>query len=300
MSLRFTVLASGSRGNACLVQSNGFGVLLDGGLPARDLRNRLQQGGHSLDSFQAMLLTHTHSDHWNDSTLGLLLRRGLPLYCHPSHHDILQRYSRYYARLQAAGLLRAFQPGEEFVLASELTCIALPVCHDGGETFGFRFRGPGDLFGTAATIGYASDLGTWDETLARELANVDLLAIEFNHDVDLELRSSRPMRLIERVLSEQGHLSNEQAAQLLQAVLQLSEPGRLRHLVQLHLSEDCNRPELARRSVQQVIEATAFEIQVHTAAQHKPGKTLHVTPGRAKRRRSASQEVSLPGRSSEM
>src|SRR5262245_21210229 len=120
MTLRFTALASGSGGNACLVQTDGFGLLLDAGLGPKDLTGRLREAGHPLSSVQAMLLTHTHTDHWNDRLLAWLFRRELPLYCHPSHHAALGRYSQNFAKLLDAGLVRAFAAGEVLVLAPGL------------------------------------------------------------------------------------------------------------------------------------------------------------------------------------
>lgn len=295
MTLRYTVLASGSRGNASLVQTDSFALLLDAGLPAKDLTNRLREAGHAPSCVQAMLLTHTHSDHWNDSILGWLRRRELPLYCHPSHHAVISRYSRHFEKLREAGLVRHYCPGEELVLSPGLRCTPLPVRHDGGETFGFHLRGPADLFGSASAIGYAADLGTWDDSLAQALADVDLLAVEFNHDVDLERRSSRPAFLVARVLGDEGHLSNDQAARLVQAVLARSTPGRLRHLVQLHLSEDCNRPELARKAAREALATHEYLVSVHTAAQHKPGKVLRLEPGRARKRQPRPEGAWLPG-----
>lgn len=278
MTLRFTVLASGSRGNASLIQTDGFGILLDAGLSPKELSNRLAAVGHSLASVHAMLLTHTHSDHWNDGVFGWLLRKGLPLFCHPTHYAVLTRYARNFPRLLQAGLVRTYLGGEDLVLAPGLRCRPLPVRHDGGETFGFRLEGPFDLFGQASAIGYLSDLGTWDETLVDSLANVDLLALEFNHDFELEKSSNRPGFLIARVLGEEGHLSNEQAADMLRAVLKRSQPGRLQHVVQLHLSEDCNRPALARQAARAVLTELSYSVRIHTAQQHKPGRVLQLNP----------------------
>src|SRR5262249_30588207 len=133
----------------------------------------------------------------------------------------------------------------DFSPAPGLRCRPLPVSHDGGATFGFRLEGGADLFGHACAAGYVADLGCWDDALAGALAEVDLLALELNHDVGMECASGRTPRLIARVLGDEGHLSNEQAAGLLRAVLRRSTPGRLRHVVQLHLSRDCNPPSLA-------------------------------------------------------
>src|SRR5689334_1514021 len=104
--LRFTVLASGSGGNASLVESDGFGVLIDVGLGPRQLAARLTAAGLSWSAVQAVLLTHTHSDHWKDATLAYLHRHKIPLYCHANHHTVLCTYSDGFLALQNAGLVR--------------------------------------------------------------------------------------------------------------------------------------------------------------------------------------------------
>ena len=121
--------------------------------------------------------------------------------------------------------MRPFEPWQEFALAAGLRCRPLPVRHDGGATFGFRLEGGRDLFGQAAAVGYVADLGCWDDDLAGGLADVDLLAVEFNHDVAMEYASGRSPRLIDRVLGDEGHLSNAQGAGLVRAVLARSETG---------------------------------------------------------------------------
>jgi phosphoribosyl 1,2-cyclic phosphodiesterase len=304
MSLRFTVLASGSSGNASLVEADGFGLLIDAGLGPRQLAARLAAAGSSWSAVQAVLLTHTHSDHWKDRTLAHLCRRRIPLYCHADSHSDLQTYSPAFLELTAEGLVRPFESGEEFVVAQGLRCRPLPLRHDSGATFGFRIEGPRDLFGQAAAVGYVADLGCWDEALADGLADVDLLAVEFNHDLAMELASGRSPRLIGRVLGDEGHLSNTQGAALVRAVLGRSEIGRVRHLVQLHLSRQCNRPTLAREAAKAILDDFAVRVEVHTARQDEPGTTLllGVVAKRPRglaarwipRRRAAAQQA-LPG-----
>jgi phosphoribosyl 1,2-cyclic phosphodiesterase len=276
MALRFTVLASGSGGNASLVQTENFGVLIDAGLGPRQLAARLKAAGLSWSLVQAVLLTHTHSDHWKDRTLAHLTRRQIPLYCHPDHHPPLLTYSPAFAGLLSAGLVRPFEAGQDLALAPGLRCRPLPIRHDGGATFGFRLEGSPDLFGRPVALGYVADLGSWDEDLVGHLADVDLLAVEFNHDVDLEYASGRTPHLIARVLGDEGHLSNEQAAALVQAVLRRSPAGRLQHLVQLHLSRDCNRPALAQKAARAALAGLSTAARVHTAHQDVPTPALHV------------------------
>jgi ribonuclease BN (tRNA processing enzyme) len=276
MPLRFTVLGSGSAGNASLLQIDGFGLLLDAGLGPRKLAARLAAVGASWSQIRAVLLTHTHSDHWREKTLVQLLRRRIPLYCHGDHHGVLTTYGTAFASLLAENLVRRYDAGEEFSLAPGLRCRPLPLRHDGGPTFGFRFETSGDLFDQSVALGYIADLGSWDDQLARALTNVDLLALEFNHDVELERASGRSPYLIARILGDEGHLSNLQAGTLLREILHRSTPGRPRHVVQLHLSRDCNRPALAAETARAVLVDAASSVQLYTASQDEPGPTLIV------------------------
>jgi phosphoribosyl 1,2-cyclic phosphodiesterase len=274
MPLRFTVLASGSGGNASLLEADGFFLLVDAGLGPRQLASRLQAVGASWREIRAVLLTHTHSDHWKERTLIHLRRMRIPFYCHPDHHGTLCHLGPTFTTLQAENLVRTYESGQVLTLGPGLRCRPLPLRHDGGATFGFRFEGSMDLFGQPYALGYAADLGSWTAELALALADVDLLALEFNHDVELERGSGRSPQLIARVLGDEGHLSNSQAAALLRQVLRLSSPGRTRHIVQLHLSRDCNRPTLAARAARAALADLPVEAEVHTAAQDVPGPTL--------------------------
>jgi phosphoribosyl 1,2-cyclic phosphodiesterase len=273
MPFRFTVLASGSAGNASLLQAGGFGVLIDAGLGPRQLGWRLAEVGLSWRDVDVVLLTHTHGDHWRDRTLAHLRRLHVPIYCHPDHHEALLAFSAEFPALCDGNLVRTYEASMPLILSRSLACRPVALRHDAGATFGFRFEGSPEPGDPQWALGYAADLGSWTADLARELADVDLLAVEFNHDVDLEKASGRPPYLIARVLGDEGHLSNQQAAALLDAVLRASRPGRMRQLVQLHLSRECNRPDLAAEAARSVLSEHG-EIPLHTAAQDEPGPTL--------------------------
>jgi phosphoribosyl 1,2-cyclic phosphodiesterase len=275
MSLHFTVLASGSAGNACLLEAGAFTLLLDAGIGPRTLAKRLEAIGASWDDIDAAILTHTHSDHWNERTFRHLHKRVLRFYCHAEHADWLNDRSAAFRDLYCEDRVRFYEAGELFHVAPNLSIRPLPVRHDSGATFGFRFETTADIFGRPRRLGYATDLGCWNGQLVRALADVDLLALEFNHDVAMEEQSGRAPELIARVLGDEGHLSNAQAAGLLEAVLGLSEPGRLRHLVQLHLSQECNRPALAVRAATAALTAS-MHTRIHTAKQERASRRLVV------------------------
>src|SRR5205807_2335641 len=137
-----------------------------------------------------------------------------------------------------------------------------------------------DVPGSPWAIGFASDLGSWTPALVAQLTDVDLLALEFNHDVVLQVTSRRHPWLIRRNLGDGGHLSNAQAANLLEAILENSAPGRLRHVIPLHLSRQCNRPELAVAAAAEVLEWRGSEASVVPAAANRPLRWIDPTaPG---------------------
>jgi phosphoribosyl 1,2-cyclic phosphodiesterase len=275
MGLRFTVLASGSSGNASLIEADGFGVLLDAGLGPRRLAARLAAMGAGWSRVHALVLTHTHGDHWNERTLLALCRHHIPMYCHADHHLPLRRSSAAFSALRAAGLVRDYEMGQALALTPGLRFTPLPVHHD-DTTCGFRFEALPDLFGHARALAYAADLGCWQPALVEAFTDVDILALEFNHDVFLEQTSGRSPSLILRVLGDRGHLSNAQAADLLREVLRRSQPGRMRHLVQLHLSRQCNRPAMAVDAALVVLRESQAELTIHTAKQYQAGPSLTV------------------------
>jgi phosphoribosyl 1,2-cyclic phosphodiesterase len=268
--VELAVLASGSAGNACLLKVDGFGLLIDAGLGPRKLVSLFRKVGAGWPDIDAMILTHTHGDHWNDRVLERLSRLGIPFYCHREHRPALSRSGNGFAQLRSANLLRYYREEEPLQFTGGLVCRAVPVKHDSGATFGFRFERRQSLFDAPWAMGYASDLGCWDDSVAEAFANVDVLALEFNHDEEMQKTSRRPWQLIERVLSDEGHLSNHQAAKLTAEILNRSAPNRLQSLVQLHLSRDCNRPHLARESAETVLSDLSHPCEIHTASQFEP------------------------------
>jgi phosphoribosyl 1,2-cyclic phosphodiesterase len=275
MSVQFTVLGSGSSGNASLLNVDGFGILLDLGLGPRQIAARLKQAASSWETVRVVMLTHTHADHWNEKTFAYLSQQSIRLYCHADHLRALRQVSPSFGTLRASRMVRTYD-GDALLLDYGIRCLPIRVIHDGGATFGFRFDGVGDLFTKPWSLAYVADLGSWNEDIVRALTDVDLLALEFNHDRELEHASARPRTIVDRVLGDRGHLSNEQAASLLAEVIRLSAAGRLQQVVQLHLSDECNRPTLAMAAVRRILGESGVAIQVHTAHSDRATPTIHV------------------------
>ena len=281
MALGLTVLASGSLGNAALLEADGCSLLIDAGLGPRQMAARLATVGVSWPRIQAVLLTHTHGDHWNERVFAHLLKLRIVLWCHTEHLAVLRDACSCFRAMQRARLIRTYEDRKAFSLTGLLRCRPLALRHDSGATFGFRFEGAASLFNNGWSLGYVSDLGCWDEPLADALTDVDLLAVEFNHDVAMQRASGRSRLLIDRVLGNEGHLSNEQAADLVAAVKRRSLPGKPHRLVQLHLSRQCNRPELARLAARRVLDELGAEAAIHTAEQDLASQRLPLLAGEA-------------------
>src|SRR5437899_3214583 len=105
MAGQWTVLASGSSGNASLLEWNGQGLLLDIGLGPRQFDSRLSAIGSGWNAIQGVVLTHTHSDHWNPRSVARLAALRIPFFCHGEHLRTLQLGCREFQDLQFSGLV---------------------------------------------------------------------------------------------------------------------------------------------------------------------------------------------------
>ncbi|MFO0908384.1 MAG: MBL fold metallo-hydrolase [Isosphaeraceae bacterium] len=265
MAVQFAVLASGSRGNATLIRSGTSGLLLDLGIGPRDLTQRLESVGAGWDAIQAALLTHTHGDHVSDSGLRRLAQQGIPLYIHEGHRGNLRRFGGY-LELECQGLIRTYDDSP-FLAPGGMAIEPFELFHDGGPTFGFRVETRAVRRGRLVSIGYLADTGSWTNSMVDQVTDVDILGVEFNHDVELQQRSRRHPALIARNLGDRGHLSNLQGSEFVSAVLARSARCTVKHVVLLHLSEQCNRPDLALESAKQAVRGTGRRVVVHAAQQ---------------------------------
>lgn len=285
MAVQFAVLASGSRGNATLIRSGGAGLLIDVGIGPRDLSRRLESVGASWGNIAAALLTHTHGDHVGEHGLQELARRRITLFCHEGHRGALQNAPGF-VKLADAGLVRHYDD-RPFLTPCGMAVEPVALRHDGGPTFGFRVEARPPGTSRTVGIGYVADTGCWHDGMADQLAGTDLLGVEFNHDVEMQLRSPRPAVLIRRNLGDTGHLSNDQGAGLIEAVMRRSAQSGPRHVVLLHLSQQCNRPELALSAARNVVRGPGRRVLVHAAQQSSAFPNLWIRPARRRRRSAA-------------
>lgn len=241
--MQITPLASSSKGNAYVVEQDGVAVLIDDGLAYRTLKGRLVQIGLSPESIKGILITHSHTDH--TSGLATFLR----------HHPSVGLYANAMTAetiICDRGLPEAnficFENGQEFEIGP-FAISAFSVPHDTSDPVGYLMRvREGDK---TVTYFHATDVGAPLDSVGLKLREADLATLESNHDPVLLRESGRSPLLIRRIAGRSGHLSNDEAAEL---VRRFASP-RLRRLYLAHLSADCNSPLLAERSMRSALKA---------------------------------------------
>ncbi len=269
MSIRFATLASGSKGNCALVERAGRYLMIDIGLAPNSLLGRFRRAGLELSAVSEVLLTHTHGDHINDRSLELLAARGIPLRCHAAHAAALAAKPGF-AELASRSLVLPYDE-TPFATFTGLSVHPLRVRHGEGRTYGFRITDDERAGGGRTDLGYVADLGCWNDRTAAHFRNCDILAVEFNHDVRMTHESRRHYMVKMRNLSNDGHLSNVQARDLIRAIISKSDSVHPQHLVLLHISEDCNSIELAEAAARDALACSgAGTASVLAAPQREP------------------------------
>ncbi|MBP7948744.1 MAG: MBL fold metallo-hydrolase [Verrucomicrobiales bacterium] len=258
--MRFTVLGSGSSGNCALLDCGPLRLLIDAGLSAARMLARLQLAGVDPASLTGILLTHEHGDHTRG--LDVLTRKfPLPIYCNGQTREMLA------GSLKGEKQWRLVECGRTFRLG-DLEVETFPVPHDAVEPMGFVLRSGG------ASLGILSDVGHVTQVIRTRLSGVHTLFLEANYDGTLlENDAKRPWSTKQRIMSQHGHLSNHQTAQL---ACDLAHQA-LERIVLGHLSRDCNSPELAVQTVRHALAALGHHtVEIHCASQDAPTASLPV------------------------
>jgi phosphoribosyl 1,2-cyclic phosphodiesterase len=245
--MRVTVLASGSRDNATLLEAGETRVLIDAGISPRKMRKLLRgMLGRPPESLDAVIITHGHGDHARHAAAAAR-SFDAALFATPPVVEGWDLFDE--PRLVSFTADEPFQVGDlrvsPFALPHDSPQVAL-VFSDGNEE-----------------LGIATDLGEVPPGLIEHLSGCETLLIESNHDVALLENGHYLPFLKRRILSSQGHISNEECAALLAQL-----PVGLREVVLMHLSEANNQPELALRAAQRALRGRSARISV--ASQNQP------------------------------
>jgi phosphoribosyl 1,2-cyclic phosphodiesterase len=278
VSVKFTILGSGSSGNCAYVETPEARILVDAGFSPRQIRARLAGIGKTPENLTAILITHEHSDHIA-GLLGLADKFHIPVYCNRDTQDAtIWTFKNKWSKktnlaLETADTFKSkinwqvFTTGASFEIADVLI-ETFSIPHDAQDPVGFLLR-------TArGNIGFATDLGHTTRLVLDRIRAANVLVLESNHDVKmLQDCPRRAWPLKQRILGRHGHLSNVAAAEAAAQIMS----AELKYLYLAHLSRECNKPELAQHVMaEQLHHIGATHVRLQLAAQDVPCETLEL------------------------
>lgn len=267
--MKFTVLGSGSTGNAILISAGKTNVLIDAGLSARELSRRMAQIGADISSLDAIIITHEHSDHVGGLRV-LLGSVKCPVFISNGTHEGYFREKRFNneetEKRMSVMKDRAVEveSGKDFRIG-EIDFEPFTVPHDAADNMGFiaRYRG--------VKIASLTDFGHITKLMKEKLRNCDGILIESNHNLDmLRMCPKYTWSLKQRIAGRHGHLSNEDLA----TWIANDFDGAARHLVLMHLSQKANEPNLAKLTAEMALKSRSElfppDTQIHITNHKEP------------------------------
>lgn len=238
MSVKFCTLASGSKGNCHFISDGDNFLLFDAGLSGVKIQKQLIEIGIKPEQLTGIVISHEHNDHIQGA--GILSRRfDIPLYANQGTWDVMKNKV---GEIKLKNI-KVFSTGKLFEL-NNFIVNPFEISHDARDPVGFSIENNG------INICIATDLGYVDETVIKHTTGADLVVLESNHDEEMLKAGRYPYSLKRRILSEIGHLSNENAGL---AILRMIDKNA-KKIVLAHLSEENNFPELAYETVKNVLE----------------------------------------------
>ena len=216
--MKFFSLASGSSGNCFFIDNGKESLMIDVGIPYNKIKEKLISIGYDIENIDYILITHDHIDHIKS----------------------LNSFSMnkvYSGVKKIPGLINFINKNEEYQLGT-YKIFAFPLSHD-TECCGYRITSDNE------SLVYLTDTGYVNFKIKKYLENATYYIFESNHDIDMLMNSNRPFFLKSRILSDNGHLNNEDASETLYEVI----GDNTKEIYLAHISRDCNTKELAYKAL---------------------------------------------------
>lgn len=231
-------LFSGSKGNCYYVTAGGKGILIDAGRSAKQIEQALNDNSIDVKSIEGIFITHEHTDHIKGVRV-LASRYGINVYAtqgtlqqmDAQGHIVPEKFNSYIINSGAD--------------VAGMTVKTFATSHDCAESVGYVVEMPDNR-----KLAVATDTGCITQEMEEKLTGSDVVIIESNHDVNMLLNGSYPYMLKRRILSNNGHLSNETCSDILPKLIR---SGSTRFLL-AHLSEENNMPHIALESARCVLQ----------------------------------------------
>ena len=253
--MKIITLASGSKGNTSYIEVGNTRFLIDIGITYRHLLERLEEIGKSIDDIDALLITHTHSDHI----------KGLKVFV--KHNNV-----PVYIREEMYKELKEILPKEKIELYSDkmhlkdVTIDLVHTSHDAPGSVGFL------ISKASSSLVYITDTGYINEKYYDLLSNREIYYIESNHDEQMLLTGPYPHYLKQRILSDKGHLSNGATANYLEKFI----GSNTKYIILAHISETNNTKELALETTKEALANTTYSPKIVVASQEELGEVVEV------------------------
>lgn len=254
-------LASGSKGNLTLIQTENSKILIDQGLSAKQASFRLQDAGHDPSDIQAIFVTHEHGDHINGVRV-FSKRYKVPVYI---NSNILHT-AKEKKKFDEIKDIRTFYPGDNIEF-KDLYFHPFSVSHDAIDTVNFIIKNKN------RSVGIFTDLGYVNNIVKMNAKNLDLMILEANHDLIMLKNGEYPLELQQRIKSKFGHLSNEQSVNFL---IEILKHNKITNVVLAHLSEKNNDPNLTIDYFLEKLEKTNNSVNLTIAKQHQITKSFEI------------------------
>ncbi|MCK8824972.1 MBL fold metallo-hydrolase [Fuchsiella alkaliacetigena] len=245
ISLEVCSLASGSSGNSIYIASAKKKLLIDAGLSGKKISNRLAQINIEGSQLDAILITHEHQDHIKGA--GVLSRRfDLPIYATEKTWAVAeQKLGKITAENRCVMNKAGLEIGD-----IGIDCFSLP--HDAEDPVGYALHSQG------RKVAIATDIGCMTQELLGNLAEAELVILEANHDLEMLKTGPYPWSLKRRIMSEQGHLCNDEAGATAVELVKNS----VQRILLAHLSKDNNVPELAYLTIKNMLVDAGIDLDV--------------------------------------
>lgn len=226
--MKFSVLASGSKGNITYIASCSAKILIDAGITASTIEKNLLELNVNPNEIDGILLTHTHSDHIN----------GLKVFIKKYHTKVYLSEKMYDELVQQINLIN-YEIIDKFISIKDIDIDIIKTSHDADDSNGYILSSNGK------SIVYITDTGYINRKNHSKLKDKTAYIIESNHDVEMLMNGKYPYYLKQRILGDRGHLSNKTSSEYLSNFI----GNDTKEIVLIHLSEENNDPNIALKTL---------------------------------------------------